>query len=388
MDAIQKLQLLGPLTRYEPTEEVNAVGQSAPPPLTAQELAGCIAHATLPNGRRVPILKTLASSFCEMNCRYCAMRAGRDFHREVFIPDELAALTAHLYNQNIIRGVFLSSALMGGGPHTQDRILATGEILRRKYRFAGYVHLKIMPNAEREQIDAAMRWADRVSINLEAPNAKRLQELAPRKEFGDALFQRLRWIDELRRERQETGRAPSASTQFVVGAVGEPDVELLSTAAYLYHELRLARTYFSSFSPVSQTPLEDHEPSSPVREHRLYQASFLLRDYGFDVEELPFAQDGNLPQHEDPKLAWAHLHLSQAPIEVNTADRERLLRIPGIGPLSADRILRARRQGTLRELADLRKLGVPTQRALPFILLDGKQPPRQMTLWPISLPLI
>ncbi len=384
MDAIQKLQLLGPLTRYEPTEEVNAVGQSARPPLTPQELAGCIAHATLPNGQRIPILKTLTSSFCEMNCRYCAMRAGRDFHREVFIPDELADLTSRLYNQNIIRGVFLSSALMGGGPHTQDRILATAEIMRRKYRFAGYLHVKIMPNAEREQIAEAMRWADRVSINLEAPNAKRLQDLAPRKEFGEALFRRLRWIDELRRERQGMGRTPSASTQFVVGAVSEPDVELLTTTAYLYRELRLARAYFSSFSPVSQTPLEEHAPSDPVREHRLYQASFLLRDYGFAVEELPFAQDGNLPKNEDPKLAWAHLHLSQAPVEVNTADREHLLRIPGIGLKSVDRILHARRQGALRELGDLRKLGVPTQRAMPFILLDGKQPPRQMTLWAVG----
>ncbi len=376
---MQKLQLLSPPTRYEPTEEVNAVGQTAAPPRVPKDLVGCISHATLPGGKRIPLLKTLMSSYCEMNCRYCAMRAGRDFRREQFSPDELAHLSVMLYQQGLIEGVFLSSALMGGGPRTQDRILATSEILRQKYRFPGYLHVKIMPNAERDQIVEAMRWADRVSLNLEAPNAQRLQDLAPRKQFSKALFQRLRWIDEVRRA--APGRTPSATTQFVVGAVGEPDVELLTTTAYLYRELRLARAYFSSFSPVPDTPLAEKPPSSAVREHRLYQASFLLRDYGFDVEELPFSHVGNLPQEEDPKLAWAKLHLSQSPVEVNTADREWLLRIPGIGLKGAARILSARRAGTLREIGDLRKLGIATKRALPFILLDGKSPPRQLTLW-------
>jgi predicted DNA-binding helix-hairpin-helix protein len=163
--------------------------------------------------------------------------------------------------------------------------------------------------------------------------------------------------------------------------VGEPDFELLTTASYLYRELGLARTYFSRFSPVPNTPLEEQPATDPVRESRLYQASFLLRDYGFDVEELPFAQDGNLPRNEDPKLAWARLNLSEAPIEVNTADRERLLRIPGFGVKSAERILQARCRGTLNELSDLRKLGIATKRAMPFILLDGKQPPRQLSFW-------
>ncbi|HNT76819.1 MAG TPA: radical SAM protein [Anaerolineae bacterium] len=381
MDALHKLQLLAPLTCYEPTEEVNPLGQTAAPPPVPRDLKNCIAQATLPGGQKIPLLKTLVSSYCEMDCRYCAIRAGRDFHREIFIPDELAQLTVQLYTQGLIKGAFLSSALMGGGPRTQDRILATAEILRRKYRFPGYLHVKIMPNAERDQIAEAMRWADRVSLNLEAPNAQRLSELAPRKEFSGALFQRLRWVDELRRAATGPGRVPSATTQFVVGAVGEPDVELLTTAAYLYRELRLARTYFSSFSPVPDTPLSDHAPSDPVREHRLYQASFLLRDYGFDVEELPFVQDGNLPRDADPKLAWARLHLTYAPVEVNTADRTTLLRIPGIGPKNADRIVSARRLGTLADLRDLRHLGIATQRAMPFILLNGKQPPRQLGLW-------
>ena len=379
MNVLHKLQILSPPTRYEPTAEVNAVGQTAPPPHVHRDLAGFISHATLPNGRRIPLLKTLVSSYCEMNCKYCALRAGRDIRREHFVPDELASLSVTLYKKHVIEGIFLSSALMGGGPRTQDQILATAEILRRKYHFQGYVHLKIMPNAEREQIAEAMRWANRVSLNLEAPNAQRLGELAPRKQFAEALFQRLRWVDELRRA--TPGYTPSVTTQFVVGAVGEADVELLNTTAYLYRDLRLARAYFSSFSPIAHTPLEDHAPGDPVRERRLYQASFLLRDYGFEVEELPFAPDGNLPRNADPKLAWARQHLSQTPIEVNTADRELLLRIPGIGTRSAARIVHARRRGTLRDLGDLRKLGIATKRAKPFILLDGKQPPRQLSFW-------
>jgi predicted DNA-binding helix-hairpin-helix protein len=379
MDTLQKLQLLGPAAAYEPAEEVSPLGERASMPNTPSELAGCIAHATLPGGKRVPMLKTLVSSACERDCRYCPFRAGRDFRRATFTPDELANFTAQIYRQGLVNGVFLSSAIVGGGPRSQDRIIATAEILRRKYRFQGYLHIKVMPGAERDQISATMQYADRVSVNLEAPNARRLADLAPRKQFSEELLQRLRWIHELRQNLPT--RKPSITTQFVVGAVGESDVEIMMTSAYLYRDLGLARTYFSGFSPVSDTPLEHNPPIQLHREHRLYQASFLLRDYGFDVEELPFQQDGNLPLYEDPKMAWANLHLSQAPIELNTAAREMLLRIPGIGPTTADRILRARRQGTLRFLSDLSKLGISTKRAAPYILLNGQQSPRQLAFW-------
>ncbi|HOT93218.1 MAG TPA: radical SAM protein [Anaerolineae bacterium] len=379
MEALQKLQLLGPAAAYEPAEEVNMLGERAPLPQTPDELAGCISHATLPGGKRVPMLKTLVSSACERDCRYCPFRAGRDFRRATFTPDELANFTAQIYRQGLVQGVFLSSAILGGGPHTQDRIIATAELLRRKYHFTGYLHVKVMPGAERDQISATMQYADRVSVNLEAPNARRLADLAPHKHFSEELFQRLRWIHELRQSLPV--RRPSITTQFVVGAVGETDVELLMTSAYLYRELGLARAYFSGFSPVENTPLEHNPPIQLHREHRLYQASFLLRDYGFDVEELPFTQDGNLPLYEDPKTAWANLHLSQAPVELNTADREMLLRVPGIGPIGADRIIHARRQGTLRFLSDLSKLGIATKRAAPYILLNGQRSPRQLTFW-------
>lgn len=380
MDPLDKLRVLGPATCYEPAEEVNALGQPAPSPTgLPADLSRCIYYAAMPGGKRIALLKTLLTSACERDCRYCAFRSGRDAPRATFTPDELARLFLQLHERGLVEGIFLSSAILGGGPRTQDRLIATAEILRRRYNFQGYIHLKIMPGAERDQVAAAMRLANRVSVNLEAPNERRLSVLAPHKQFTDELLRRLRWIEEIRREMP--GPAPSSTTQFVVGAAGESDLEILTTTAFVYRQLRVARAYFQAFRPVPETPLEAHPPTPSLRERRLYQASFLLRDYGFVVEELPFGSEGNLPLEVDPKVAWAREHLAERPVEVNLAEREMLLRVPGIGPVGADRILAARRRGRLRDLQDLRALGIAVERAAPFILLDGRRPAYQLSLW-------
>jgi len=380
MDALEKLKLLGPPTCFEPAEEV--VGAHRPPPRQDDgDLSDCIHNAVMPGGKRIALLKTMLTSACERDCAYCAFRQGRDFRRATFTPDELAQLFMRLHGKSIAEGLFLSSGIAGGGPRVQDRLIATAELLRHRYGFRGYIHLKIMPGAEREQVLAAMRLADRVSINLEAPNTERLACLAPHKVFTEELLQRLRWIEELRQEM--AGRRPSSTTQFVVGAAGESDVELLTTTEYLHRRVGLARAYFSRFTPVSDTPLENHPPTPPAREHRLYQSSFLLRDYGFQVEELPFDTGGNLPLDSDPKLAWARSHLAHVPVEVNTADRRELLRVPGIGPKGVEQVLQARRRARLRDLDTLRKLGIIADRAAPFILLDGRRPSHQLSLWPV-----
>ncbi len=304
--------------------------------------------------------------------------------RATFKPDEMARTFAEMNRAGIAQGLFLSSGVIKGGASTQDRLIDSVEILRRKFDYTGYVHLKIMPGAERDQVLRAMQLADRISVNLEAPNEKRLPALAPHKLFFDELLQRLQWADEIRRSLPAyqgwQGRWPSLVTQFVVGAAGESDLEILSTTAHLYKNLRLARAYFSAFSPVLNTPLENHAPENPWREHRLYQSSFLLRDYDFDLEDLPFTQLGNLPLAVDPKLAWAAANLRETPIELNRADRRTLLRVPGIGLRGAQAILLARRKGTLREMRDLKSLGVLAARAAPFILLDGRRPPQQLSL--------
>jgi predicted DNA-binding helix-hairpin-helix protein len=268
---------------------------------------------------------------------------------------------------------------------TQDRLIAAAEILRLKMGFRGYLHLKIMPGAERDQVVRAMQLADRVSINLEAPNPNRLEQLAPHKAFHEELWRPLVWVDEIRKSQPASkgwnGRWPSTVTQFVVGGVGESDVELLSTTAHLHQHVGLRRAYFSRFSPVPNTPLENTPPENPWRQHRLYQASFLIRDYGFDLEDLSFQSSGNLPLHTDPKLAWAADNLAERPVEINQANPHELLRVPGIGPKGVQAILSARTRGRLRSEAQLKACGVQMGRAARYILLDGKRPPLQGELF-------
>jgi predicted DNA-binding helix-hairpin-helix protein len=344
-----------------------------------------IHNAVMPGGKRIALLKTLLTSACERDCYYCPFRAGRDFCRATFKPDEMAGLFAQMNRAGAVEGLFLSSGIAAGGARTQDRLLDTVEILRRQHEFRGYVHLKLMPGVERDQVLRAMHLADRVSINLEAPNTERLRRLAPHKAFMEELLQPLQWVDEIRRTMPAAktlkGRWPSMVTQFVVGGAGESDLEILTTTEHLTRRLGLQRAYFSAFNPVRDTPLENRPPENPWREHRLYQASFLLRDYGFDLEDLPFVSDGRLPLDVDPKLGWARANLGQAPVELNRAERRDLLRVPGIGPRGAEALLRARRQGRLRELRDLQKLGILAARAAPFVLLNGRRPQHQLRLF-------
>jgi predicted DNA-binding helix-hairpin-helix protein len=282
-------------------------------------------------------------------------------------------------------GIFLSSGIAAGGANTQNKILDTAEILRNKLGFRGYLHLKIMPGAEKGQVLRLMQLADRVSINLEAPTTERLAKLAPNKTFIEELFRPLKWVDEIRQSQPAykgwNGRWPSTVTQFVAGGSDESDLELLTTTDWLIKNVRLKRAYFSAFHPVRDTPMENKPAVDPLREHRLYQASFLLRDYGFDLEDMPFVEDGNLPLTTDPKLAWARQNLKGKPLEINKAERRELLRIPGIGPKGADAILRARRAGKLRDLTTLKKLGIVITRVAPFILLDGRRAENQILMF-------
>ncbi|NUQ86774.1 MAG: radical SAM protein [Anaerolineales bacterium] len=353
---------------------------------TPKEQRAAFVHpAQLPNGKQVKLLKTLLSSACERDCYYCPFRAGRDFRRATFKPDEFAGLFMKLHQANIAEGIFLSSGIAAGGANTQNRLLDTAEILRKRLGFRGYLHLKIMPGAEKGQVERAMQLADRVSVNLEAPNTERLARLAPHKVFLEELLQPLRWVEEIRRTQPSykfwNGRHPSTVTQFVAGGADESDLELLTTTDWLMKNVRLKRAYFSAFHPIHDTPLENKPAVDPLREHRLYQASFLLRDYGFDLEDMPFTPDGNLPILTDPKLAWARTNLIERPLEINRAEKRELLRVPGIGLKGAEAILQARRHGRLRDLSSLRKLGVISERAAPFVLLDGRRPASQLAMF-------
>lgn len=380
MDAFQRLRIFSDQSHLESEsrDECRSVFGGKP----VDDLP--ITEAALPNGRRIKLLKTMVTSACERNCYYCPFRAGRDVRRATFTPDELAKTYMALYRANAVQGLFLSSGIIGGGVRIQDQIIAAADILRTKYHYRGYIHAKIMPGAEKGQVEKLMTLGSRVSINLEAPNDQRLSQLAPQKTFLEELLRPLIWVNLIRGGQSPhhtwNGRWPSSATQFVVGAAGESDLELIATSEKLFTQAGLKRIYYSPFNPIEDTPLSRLPPENSQRKSRLYQTSYLLRDYGFKLEELPFDAGGNLPTDTDPKFAWARHHLSNAPIEINRAEREELLRVPGIGPVLADKILDARKIHKLISIHQLKKLGVSANRAAPFILLEGKRPGYQLNL--------
>lgn len=388
-DPFQKLSLLDDATAFEPAgseplTELSTTGHSAGKTEsiharhTAKPLP-CISEVTTPQGKK-PVLKSMMTTACERDCYYCPFRAGRTkMQRITFQPDEMARTFDLMQRARLVDGMFLSSGIIKGGATTQDKIIDTAELIRKKYNYRGYIHLKIMPGAEYDQIRRTMQLADRVSVNLEGATEERLRRLAPKKEYWTELIQRLQWVSQLRS--QEALRA-SVVTQFVVGAVGDTDLELLQVSEMLYRQWGLRRAYYSAFHPISQTPFEELPSTPALREHRLYQAGFLLRDYGWQLEDLPFQQDTNLRLDVDPKQAWADEHLRFAPLEVNKASREELLRIPGIGPKGVNAILRARQRGHLTELSQLRRIGIrDVKKSAPYVLLNGRAPEQQLPLF-------
>lgn len=381
MEPLARLKLLSQEMQHE------ADGQhECHPVINGREFADLpIAEVSIPGGGKMKVLKSMLTSACERNCNYCFFRAGRNLRRQSFQPEELAKSYVQIYRAGAVEGLFLSSGILKGGVTTQDKLLDTADILRDKLKYKGYLHLKIMPGSERDQVRRAMELGSRVSANLEAPNQGRLPSLAPMKQFGAELLDPLKWAQEIRKNEEPrrawNGRWASTITQFVVGPSGETDLELLSTSEYLYGQLGLARAYYAAFDPVPDTPLDHLPPESPVRQQRLYQSSFLLRDYPFSLEDMPFTQDGNLPLDIDPKTAWAETNLLHHPIDLNTASREQLLMVPGVGPKGAMAIIRGRRRHRLTSLKDVQKLGVITTRMKPYVLLDGRRPSYQMELF-------
>lgn len=397
MDLVQKVQALGESARHD---LCNSCGMRES--RRQDDLGRWIYPAALPNGGSIRLLKVLLTNVCEKNCYYCGIRARRDVPRTSFTPDELARGFDQMNRAGLVDGIFLSSAVCQGANPTMDGMIAAVELLRGRYAFEGYVHLKLLPGCSEAHVERALQLAHRVSVNLEAPNPERLARIAPYKQFYDELTRPMKIASRLlraqaqlrlsetaspsllprRNRRREAVLAPSGqTTQFVVGAAGESDEEILSTTWRLYCELGLARAYFSAFQPVPGTPL-DGLPAAPAwREHRLYQADWLLRFYGFGYEDLVFDGSGNLPRRADPKRLYGLRHPELFPIEVNLASRSELLRVPGIGPRSAGQILEGRPAGRLRTLEDLARTGADASRAAPFILLDGKRPPFQLRLW-------
>lgn len=325
--------------------------------------------AIMPDGRRVLLLKVLMSNVCENDCYYCAFRSSRNFKRTGFTPEELARFFMELRRKGLVQGLFLSSGISGNPRITMGKMLACLEILRYRYRFPGYVHLKILPGADLGSIERAVKLASRVSINIEAPSDSHLKKIAKNKNFHKDILERMKWM---KRVIERENPKVSQTTQFVVGASEEKDKEILETAGKLYKDFNMGRVYYSAFQPIQDTPLEGKPPTLLLREHRLYQTDFLFRRYGFSLDEIPFDENNNLSLDEDPKLIWARLHPDYFPIDPNTASKEELLRIPGIGPITALKLIRERRRGRIRYVEDLISLGVLWKRAIPFLSIKGK----------------
>ena len=324
-------------------------------------------YAQTGGGRCMPLLRVLMTNVCENDCRYCSINCHRPVRRTAFKPEELARTFMDMWRRRLVRGLFLSSGVAGGPAKAAERMLTAVEILRQREGFSGYIHLKIMPGQPADYIERAVTLADRVSVNLEAATPEHLVRIAPRKSF-DLLVPPMAEVQRLQQRYPKLLRAGQI-TQLVVGAAGESDQRIMQTAGELYDRYSLRRVYYSGYSPVCGEVLAP--PAPPLRQHRLYQADWLLRFFGFSFPELPFQEDGSLPMEADPKASWALLHPERFPVEVNRATYDELLRVPGIGPISAKRILALRAEHAFRELHDLSRLGVAVKRARQFLLLDG-----------------
>ncbi len=349
--------------------------------------SGLIHEAVVPGGRPMPLLKILLTSRCLLNCGYCTFSSQVDRERFTLEPDQLAAGFMELVRRRRVRGIFLSSAV-GCSPVTlMDRLLDTVTLIRHRYGFKGYIHLKLLPGAEADQIRQAVTLADRVSVNFETVSARHLERIAPAKRFTADLERVMRTAAAEAQSQGVHHKAASLTTQLVVGPAGETDRELLSFSTSLYRRFGLRRVYYSAFSPTHDNRLPQKEPTPKIRQNRLYQADFLLRDYGFSADELVFFGQDTLLTDLDPKLAWARANPQFYPIEVNRAELAQLLRVPGIGPSGARGILERRRKGRLARPSDLRGLGISLSKALPFLLLGGCRaaPPTQLPL-PFGLP--
>lgn len=356
-----KLNALGSGTRYDICTASSTPGSAS--------VAG-ICHSFTHDGRCISLFKTLYTNSCYHQCNYCFNAANCADRPKLFsyTPEELAGLTISLYRSNYIEGLFLSSGAGRNEDLIMEKLIETARLLREKYGFAGYIHLKVLPGASLSHIKEAMELSDRLSINIEAPSASHMREISPTKDYENDILQRQRYIRDLS---DEIGLQAGQTTQLVVGSSGENDEEIFRRVLYEYNELDIRRAYFSAFSPQKGTAFEKYEPQPKWREHRLYQVDWLYRVYHFKAKEIEYAFDANgFLSNSDPKMAIAK-ELVDSPVDPNVAPYNELLRVPGIGPESARRIVALRRQKRISKKEELAHLGVRIKRAAPFLKING-----------------
>ena len=383
MNLLDKLTILTDAAKYDASCTSSGVIRGSRPGMignTSSSIAGCC-HSFSADGRCISLLKVLMTNSCVYDCKYCINRRSNDTRRTAFTPRELAELTVQFYRRNYIEGLFLSSGVLRDPDYTTLRMIETLRLLRREFAFNGYIHAKAIPGTSPELVQQLGYLADRLSVNIELPSQKGLAALAPDKSKA-AILAPMRLIEaqgrqnkeELVKYRHAPAFAPAGqSTQLIVGATEDSDRHILHLTESLYDRYRLKRVFYSAYVPVVENPLLPALHTKPplLREHRLYQADWLLRFYGFRADELLDDQHPNFDPMLDPKCYWAITHPEQFPVEIMTADLGRLLRVPGIGPTGARRILSARRTGLLH-FDDLKKMGIVLKRAQFFILCGGR----------------
>lgn len=382
MELLDKLNILADAAKYDAACTSSGLDRSGRPgTIGSTAMAGCC-HSFSADGRCISLLKVLLTNVCVYDCQYCVNRRSSDVPRAAFTPRELCELTMGFYRRNYIEGLFLSSAVMKDPDHTTERMIEVLRLLREEYRFGGYIHAKAIPGADPLLTRRLGCLADRLSVNIELPSAPSLALLAPDKKKGDILAPMKQIRDgiaaskqELRLYRHAPRFAPAGqSTQMIVGATPESDRQILTLTQGLYDKFRLKRVFYSAYMPVSSSPLlpaaQSFQPPM-LREHRLYQADWLLRFYHFRADEILDEDQPDLDTRLDPKCCWALRHPEFFPVEANRADYEDLLRVPGVGVVSARRILTARRAGPLT-FEGLKRLGVVLKRAQYFLTCSGR----------------
>lgn len=381
MSLMEKLGILSDAAKYDVSCSSSGVGRKGDGTGIGNTVAAGICHSFGADGRCISLLKILFTNECIYDCKYCINRRSNDVPRASFTPDEVCELTIQFYRRNYIEGLFLSSGIINNPTYTMELIYEAVYKLRTMYRFQGYIHVKAIPGADPMIIQRLGLLADRMSVNLELPTAEGLSRLAPNK-HRKSILTPMRQIqtgitrhkDEIAVYKHAASFVPAGqSTQMIVGATPESDYQVMMVAESLYKKFDLKRVYYSAFVSVNEDKELPALPGGPplLREHRLYQADWLLRFYGFEAGELLSEQKPNFNILLDPKADWALRHLELFPVEINRADYQMILRVPGIGVKSAQRIVRARRNGNLT-FEDLKKIGVTLKRALYFITCSGK----------------
>ena len=380
MEVYDKLTILTGAAKYDVACTSSGSSRAGEKGKLGSAVSGGICHSFAADGRCISLLKILMSNYCVYDCKYCPNRVSNDVPRATLTPEELSGLTIAFYKRNYIEGLFLSSGVVNNPDYTMERMIKSLQILRTEHRFNGYIHAKSIPGASAPLIARLGAVADRLSVNIELPSEQSLKTLAPDKD-RNSVIRPMRYIkDRITQTKNEIALFNSApqfapaghATQMIIGATPDSDFQIMRLAESLYDKFRLRRVFYSAYVPLgSHELLPSGQPPPLLREHRLYQTDWLLRFYGFTASEILDPEHPSLSLAVDPKCNWALYHLDYFPVEVNTADYETLLRVPGIGVTSAKRIVAARRTATLG-YAELKKLGIVLKRAIYFITCSGK----------------